>query len=243
MDTNRIVIGEVPVTHYKTLKRMTGEEKLIPFNTFLDLAPAAFYDPKRNTLHYSQSWGFVFFLVQYVLPPRQSFQEKLRQIARMERGSLEALEEPFRRFCRDFSAARLMKERLFSGMDLRRLSSAYRLGLLQDEGAMDALLDLAMNRSKEPMLRVVALHACAMISLGTDRYRLKEKLEEALLKLRVQTDPEVQEAALALLDAFRRGDQEGIAARYADLCKGCAFYPAGHFLVIEKKSSPSPARM
>jgi hypothetical protein len=234
MDSEYLSVGEIPVVHYKTLQRMSRNGEIESFSAFCDLAPAAFYEPDHSGRNYSQAWGIVFFLFEGVFPRGLCFSEKLDRLAAMPPEELVALEPSFRTFCREFSAVQMMKERLYSGRTLVRLSSAFRLGLLQDEAAMGALLQVAEDRREPPAVRVVALHAAAMIVLGTDRLSLQDRFMRSLFRIRARHESEVDDAVKKLIGAIREGDEMKVAMLFAGLSWDGAFYPAGHLIVDER---------
>ena len=73
MDDKRILVGEIPVAHYKTLKTSLREETLYPFSKILSLSHESFYHEGQSTRFYSESWGIVFYIFHGYLPPRLSF--------------------------------------------------------------------------------------------------------------------------------------------------------------------------
>lgn len=231
MDEDRIVVGEIPVAHFKTLKTCGRDRTLLPLEDLFALSPAEFYSDEDNLLHYSQSWGFVFYLFHVYLDPWRTFSTRLDMLERMNDEEFLVLERPFHRFCRDFSAAQMMRERLYSGIHLRQLSSAFRLGLLQDESTVEDLLDVAMNHTRDELLRCVALHAGAMIVVGTQSWRGRARLAEVLDDLNRQSKEPIHEAARNIHEAIKRGDRREITSRFAEFGQGCAFYPASHFLI------------
>jgi hypothetical protein len=235
MEKDRIWVGEIPVIHLKTLKRLTRNGDLLPLEELLDLTHETFYRKAFHKAHYSQSWGFVFFLLHGHMRPHLSFNERLKRLEQMNRRELLALEKPFQNFCRNFSGLQLMKERLDSASLPRQLSSAFRLGLLQDDGAMGALTQLAMNRNQNTLLRVVALYASAMISSATMDWEVKEELLETLDALRYQDSPEIQDAVRQIYSALRVGDRRRIAQLFNSLHHGACFYPAARFLVVDEE--------
>lgn len=234
IDDEHISTGEIPVVHYKTLQRMGSTGQIEPLSSFLDLAPSSFYEPEESGRHYSQAWGIVFFLFHGALPKELTFSEKLDRLAALSRAELVAMEPSFRTFCTEFSAVQMMKERLYSGRTLVRLSSAFRLGLLQDAAAMGALLQVAEDRREEPEVRVVALHAAAMVVLGTDRIGVQERFMRSLHRIRGRQEAEVESAVSSLVSAIREGDEMKVAMLFAALSWDEAFYPAGHLIVDER---------
>ncbi len=235
MGENRLIVGEIPIIHYKTLKEMERKGTLLPLEDLFALTASEFYQVGMNRQHYSQAWGFIFFLLHGAISDRLSFSSKLERIVRMEPRELLALDEPFRRFCRDYSATQTLKERLASGPALRRLSSAFRLGLLQDDAALDVLIRTALNRTEDVSLRMVALYAGAMIILGSENWKGRWMFTNAVYELKYRSPPAIRQAAILLSDALQGGDGEAVTSCFAELGSGCSFYPAAHFVVKEGK--------
>lgn len=235
IDADHLALGEIPVTHFRTLRMLCRSEKLMPLKEFLILGSSAFYEKSKSADHYSQAWGFVFFLLHGKMSRNQSFRESLDRIQSMSFDELVALEPDFHFFCRNFSAVQMMTERLDSGDPLRRLSNAFRLGIYQDSSSLDSLLLVAQNGRREEKLRIVALYAAAMIVVGPEGSMEKARLTAVLHRLIHRATPGLSRAAKGLLDDLSRGETAGIVTRFASLNNECTFYPAANFLVADGK--------
>ncbi|MFH1999043.1 MAG: DUF1570 domain-containing protein [Planctomycetota bacterium] len=229
MDEDHLAIGEIPVIHFKTVKEMSLVQKFIPLDHFLGMKATEFYDSSHSARHYSQAWGLVFFMLHGFFPDYYSFRRKLDLIAEMPEAELAKYEPLYQRFCRDFSAAQLMQERLYTDMPVRRLSSAFRLGLLQDDGSLESLLRQVRNRDNDKRFRIVALYASAMIAIRASDPEAGEELKLVLLTLKYQPKEEISSEAGELHAELERDELKKIVRDFVSLSDGSGFYPASRF--------------
>jgi hypothetical protein len=242
VDRDHIVLGEVPVVYFRTLRALAREGALMPMEEFLTCTAKRFYESSQSAGNYAQAWGFIFFLLHCKMPSNGSFHSKLDRINRMSESQMIAMESSFIKFCSEYSAVQLMVERLESRDLLRKLSNAFRLGLLQEGGALDALLKLARDQEEESPLREVALFAAAMIVMRSRDGQERSLLYQTLGVIRHQGVMELREAAEILLDAFFREEVGEIVARFAALGSEQTFYPASRFIVIPEGETGAGGR-
>lgn len=229
MDEDHLVIGEIPVIHFKILKEMSRDQTLIPLDEFFSMSAAEFYDPAFSRQHYSQAWGFVFYMLHGNLIGNRSFREKLDLLAEIPESRLVANEEMFVRFCRDFSAAQMMCERLDTDLMIRRLSCAFRLGLLQDESSLDTLMEVARDRNHEDKLRMVALYAGALIALRNMPSIEEEELKRFLLCLKHREHARISVEAGILHARIEQEKLKSIFQDFVSLNTDHSFYPTSRF--------------
>jgi hypothetical protein len=232
MDGDHIVVGEVPVLYFRNLRTLARQGGLMPMAEFLSCPSARFYDSARSAGNYAQAWGLIFYLLHGRFPFKGSFHAELDRIHGMTEAELVDLESSFLQFCRRYSAVQLMVERLDSRDPLRKISSAFRLGLMQEEGGLDALLKLARDGRQKADLREVALYAGAMIVMGSEGGNDRSSLYKTLGILRHHSTPELRASAEILLDAFFREKVDEIVAHFAALGREQTFYPAARFIVV-----------
>jgi len=237
MDGERIITGEIPVVHYKAMKKLLEQNKLIPLNEFLELSQEEFYKEDLNALHYSQAWGVVFFLFQEHMQDKIAFFDKLELLSDLSQEAIRRLDGEFREFWKSFSASKMMVERLGSSNYLSRLSSAYRLGLLQEEGSVGPLLKIARNKSKDAYLRVVSLYSVAMITLGAGNSEVKSDLMYTIERIENHPSQRIKDGAKYLKEAFKSGNKEAITKRFGEIGRMGGFYPAGRFTVVKTKEA------
>ena len=237
MDGERILTGDIPVVHYKALKELARENRFVPFQRFLDLDHEAFYSSENHLKHYTQAWGIVFFFFQHRMGETLSFADKLDALAGMDREALLDLESDFRHFAETFDATAFFEERLDSKNYGRRLSAAFRMGLLQDEGGIDSLLAHALDRHRDLRFREICLYSAAMTALGTSRRVIKDRVMVALLRLADDSSPRLREIVRDLNRAFKEMDREAIARRFQELGALGGFYPAGRFSIRNRRAS------
>ncbi len=233
MDEDELVVGEIPVVHFKILRSMAEKDELMPLAEFLELTPDEFYRKGNSIRNYSQAWGVVYYAFHCSFPRDLSFGDRLDLIKKKGVRGLSAMEEAFRRFCTGFSAALMMEERLTCGSELKRLSSAYRLGLLQNPSAMDALLEIAADQKEDARIRDVSLGAAGLIALSSMNWSVGNRFVACVRRLRYKDDcKQVRETARRLYNAFTKNDRKAVISLFAGLCAGKGFYPAGRFDVV-----------
>lgn len=226
-----MIPGEIAVEHLKSVKRAALEGGLIPLRDFLDLGPAAFYERGSRDLHYSQAWAFIYFLLHRVADRGDAAQARISALESISRKELLAMEPDFLAFCRGFSALDTLMEGLGSRDVIRSRSAAFRLGLLQDKGAMKELLHLARDPTRLPEEREVALLAAGMILLGPDGKSVTESFFKSLEALEKESNDLVRSAAVDLRGAVRERDASVIQKRYGAVGCDTDFYPAGRFKI------------
>lgn len=226
-----MIPGEIAVEHLRTVRRAALAGRLVPLRIFLDLDPAAFYNGKNRDLHYSQAWALIYFLLHDVFDPGKSIQARIEELKSLSREKLVALESVFTAFCCEFSAAVILQEGLASRDVVRSRSAAFRLGLLQDEAAMENLLHVARDPTRLPEEREVALLAAGMILLGPEGASVSGIFFKALAALEKESNDLVRRAAGQLRAAVRRRDASAIQSRYGAVGCDTDFYPAGGFKI------------
>lgn len=234
LDGERIITGEIPVVHYKTMKGLIKEGHITPLAEFIELEQSQFYDEVKNNSNYTQAWGLIFYLFNAYFQSNLSFYEKFNKMLSMTPEQIAKADQGFREFWEGFSAVELMTKRLRSAVYLRRLSSAFRLGLMQDEAGIQPLVDVAMNRMKDVRFRVVSLYALSMIALGSGKNNVKLDLMATLRVLRNHVSPRVKECASELYDAVKNNHKKKITDKFAEIGHIGGFYPAGRFTVIQE---------
>jgi len=226
-----LIPGEIAVEHSRVARRAALAGGLIPLADFLAVSPEEFYTLEQRSLNYSQAWAFVYFLLHEHLPQDLPFHAKIDRLRETAPADLAALDADFKAYCREFPALDALLNGLGSNDDVRRCSSAFRLGLLQDGRAADPLLDLALNPEESPAVREVALLAAGVIFLGPDGEAAWVRFQSAIRSLANDPDPGMREGARLLTAAVQRGDAAAIQKRFGAAGCNTPFYPPGRIRV------------
>lgn len=233
MGSDGLLLGEIAVEHSRVVKRAAGERRLVPLREFFSIGRHEFYRGKLTRLYYSQAWAFMHFLLQEYLSPDLPFHRKIDRLAGLTPAQLDAIEPEFVAYCSSFPILDILVDGLRSENDVRCQSAAFRLGLYQSAEPVDMLLHIALDPSREPEVRRVALLSVGIIFLGPEGNAARERFTSALGALSRDRSEMIRVIAQELSDAVRQGDAALIQKRYGNLGCNTDFYPAGKFKVSQ----------
>ena len=226
-----LILGEIAVEHSRVARRAAREGQLIALRDFFAIDGDEFYSGRRKRLHYSQSWAFVHFFFQEYLSGDLPFHRKLDRLAGLTPTQLDDLDPAFSAYCRDFPILETLLDGLRSHDDVRCQSAAFRLGLFQSAEPVDRLLHIALDPSRAPRVRQVALLSVGIIFLGPEGNAARERFGAALRVLVHDSSELIRTTAKELSDAVEQGDPSLIQTRYGAVGCNTDFYPAGKFKV------------
>lgn len=226
-----LILGEVAVEHSRTVRAAVLQGGLIPLQEFMTMPPERFYDPEHRMLHYGQAWAFVYYVLHSCLPQNRPFHTKIDWLTELTPDAAAAMEPAFVEFWRNFSVRDLLVAQLADPSVIRCQSAAFRLGLLQDPSAADALLRVAQDAKRPVSLREVSLLAASVIFLGPEGHSVRVPYRSVLRDLGMDGTETMRSLAADLAAAVEAGDAGAIQSRFGAVGCDSAFYPAGSFKV------------
>jgi len=226
-----LILGEIAVEHSRAARRAARKGQLIALGDLFAIDGKEFYSGRRKGLHYSQSWAFVHFFFEEYLSDDLPFHRKLDRLAGLTPTQLDDLDPAFVAYCRDFPILESLLDGLRSDDDVRCQSAAFRLGLFQSAEPVDRLLHIALDPSRAPEVRQVALLSVGIIFLGPEGSAVRERFGAALRALVHDSSELIATTARELSDAVEQGDASLIQTRYGAVGCNTDFYPAGKFKV------------
>jgi hypothetical protein len=226
-----LLLGEVAVEHSRTVRAAALQGGLIPLRELMTMPPQRFYDSEHRMLHYGQAWAFVRYVLHSCLPQNKPFHLKVDWLAKLTPDAAAAMEPAFVDFWRNFSVRDLLVSQLEDRSVIRCQSAAFRLGLLQDPSAADALLRVARDARRPVSLREVSLLAASVIFLGPGGHSVRVPYRSALRDLEQDGTETMRSLASDLAAAVAAGDAGAIQSRFGAAGCDSPFYPAGSFKV------------
>jgi len=226
-----LILGEISVEHSRVAQRAAREGRLIALRDLFAIEGPEFYEGYRKRLHYSQAWAFVHFFFTAYLSEDLPFHRKLDRLGGLTPAQLDALDPAFGDYCRTFPILETLLDGLRSDDDVRCQSAAFRLGLFQSAEPVDRMLHIALDSSREPEVRRVALLAVGIVFLGPEGNAVRERFVAALGALGHDPAEMIRTIAQELSDAVEQGDASLIQTRFGAVGCNTAFYPAGKFKV------------